>query len=300
MPRPLLVALASLLAAACSGTAEPEPGEELALPLPPPQAIVATVDGAPITSERLARQMRDARQSKEAALRALIHEELLAAEARRRGLGQDPQVAAARARALAAVFLEREFRYTPADVSRAELQRAFELNRTRYQHPELRRVSHIVALLPRQAEPAHLMEAARLARQVHGRLSEEEFKQIAPLVAKDARLGIVVRAESLTTPRSGFTVEAFAAAAFALDPVGAVSPIVETRFGSHVIYLAEKLAARNATLADPGVEREIREKLFEDSRRQAFLRFQDELWRRYQVELHPERIPPRLGGTVAP
>lgn len=288
-------ALLALALAACGGGDRPEAGDEL--PVTRPRGlVVATVNGVPIGADQVEHHARGARLSKAEALRALIREELLVQEASRRGLLADREVRSARARALANRFLEREFRYTPADVPRADVERAFALNRARYDHPALRRVSHILARLPRQPAPEHLMEARRLAQRVHeiataGRLSEEEFKQIAPMVGKDARAGIALRAESFVTPRKGFTVEEFAAAAFALAKVGEISPIVETRFGSHVIYLAEIIPERHDTLANPAVEQEIRERIFEETRRQAFLRFVTELEQRQRVELHLDRIP---------
>jgi peptidyl-prolyl cis-trans isomerase C len=288
-------ALVALALAACGPGAGEQPEDELPAARPC-GLVVATVNGVPISAEQVEHQARGARQSKAEALRALIREELLVQEARRRGLVADREVRSVRARAMANLFLEREFRYTLADVPRADVERAFALNRARYDHPALRRVSHILARLPRQPAPEHLMEARRLAQRVHeiavaGRLSEEEFKQIAPMVGKDVRAGITLRAESFVTPRKGFAVEEFAAAAFALTRPGEISPIVETVFGSHVIYLAEIIPERHDTLANPAVEKEIRERIFEETRRQAFLRFVAELEKRERVALHLDRIP---------
>ncbi|MCC6746583.1 MAG: peptidyl-prolyl cis-trans isomerase [Deltaproteobacteria bacterium] len=275
-----------VLGATLLGCAPPAGPQDDTLPDSPskadPRVVVARVNGRPILLEDLASQRRNGQSAREA-LRALIREELLAQEARRRGLDTHAGVRDAQRRALAQHLIRRELaNFSTKTVPRALVERAYELNRSRYQRPELAEVVHIVAEARRKDPPEAHRRARELAEKARtvatsGRLSPEEFSQIAPLLQKNAG-GIKVHAEALATARRGQTVESFAEAAFALEGQGSISPVVATRYGYHVIYLKGRVPAVDIPLSQ--AESEIRARVFEEARRMAFAQFTEQLEKR--------------------
>ena len=293
----LLVIAATLLSLpACRQPAPP--GEQL--PLVPrvdqTALVVARVNGVPILDADLREQLRSNRgvtaEDRRKALRALVQAELLAQEAARRGLARHPTVRDAQRRALADIFIRRHFQITPKDIPREHVERAYNINRLLYQRPETVNVTHIVVVANARNTADFHHRAARLARRIHaiaasGRLPEKSFREIAELVAKDAPT-ITIKAESLTTPLRGLTAAEFADAAFALREPGQVSPVVQTRFGYHVIYLNERLPPRNVSLAQ--ADEEIRGMIFEEVRQQMFFKWLEKLERQHAITTNPDVV----------
>lgn len=240
-------------------------------------AVVARVQGRPIYAADLRRELRAGRD-RDQALKELIRREVLVIEALKRGHLSGPEVQRERRSALAETLIHRAFgaKFTKADIPSSMVARSFELNKRRFQHPELVDVSHILALWRKGMDPA-LKERARItAQEVHRlatatkSLSAAAFKAIAGQLRANAA-PIELRVERLRTPLRGYTVPAFADPAFALKAKGEISPVVHTRFGYHVIYLHERSPAVHKKLAD--VDHEIREKIFDEARQLSFERF---------------------------
>jgi peptidyl-prolyl cis-trans isomerase C len=264
--------------------------------------VVARINGAPILRSDLELQMRRG-QRRQAALTALIRQEVLAQEAQRRGFDRDPRVLREQERAMANLLIRREFRshFTKKQVPRELIEAAYKLNHDRYVHEELVRVSHIVALASDKHGAEHHRKARSLAHRVHriavsGPLSAKEFKEIGALVNKDDAT-VEVRAEGpYLSPRPpARLVPAFLNAAFKLSKPGEISPILQTSYGYHVIYLEAKIPPRNDPL--DRVEDEIREKVFKQARTQAFDRWAEQLEHAHGAMLKGGTTAARGGST---
>jgi peptidyl-prolyl cis-trans isomerase C len=260
-------------------------------------SAIAVVEGVAISGEQVRLQAQASGQGVREALGSLVEAELLFAEARRRGIDADPEVRAALAAELVRTLLARTFEreVTPAQVSEAEIRAAYARNADTFDPPEIRQVTHILVPFgkpPPDAARRQLLRAR--AEAVAGRAraarSLAEFKAIGPALS-DGSLTLLV--EQLATGPSGFTVPPFADAAFALPRPGAVSGVVETRFGFHVIYL-ERIQPPHHVPIDE-VRDQLRAGLWPEVRRREFARRVDRLLEegkeQRRVEVHPERLP---------
>ena len=254
--------------------------------------IVAQVNGVPILTEELALQMRSG-QPRRQALHSLIQRELLAQEAIRRGYDRRQDTTLAFKRAMANLFIRREFGdgITRETIPRDVVQRAYDLNRSRYVHEEIVLLAHIVVMAGAEDDAARHGKARRLIAEVRSRAqqsarSEAAFKQIAEDLSRDTTFNI--KAESLATALRGTTVPEFADAAFALRRAGDLSPVVKTKFGYHVIYFKSRVPAENKPLSS--VEDEIRDRIFEEYRRKAFDDWAAALEQRSAVADHSARL----------
>lgn len=265
-----------------------------------PDHVVARVNGVPILREDLLQQMRSG-QDRRNALKALIQQELLAQEALRKGLADAPEVRRVQRRAMANLMIRRGFKFTKGDIPAEAVATAYERNKTRFMHPELVEVTHILVFARRRDTPQHHRQALKAAKQVRtiamsGRLSEKEFKEIVGVVAPSYP-DLQLKAESLTTPQRGFTVESFAEAAFELKNPGDISPVILTLYGYHVIYLSRRIPARNTSLAQ--ADKEIREKLIEELRPRAFDKWVGELVKRHGAKISQDLPPSAFAPSSA-
>lgn len=139
---------------------------------------------------------------------------------------------------------------TDAEVEAITRDRWFDLDR-----PSLARTVHVVVRVVRDDQREHAERVARrIAEALSGIRDATEFetrakaldadgldKQVEalPPVAADGR--VATPGAPAGTPPTRFD-EAFARAANAIPSVGDQSPVVETKFGFHVILLVEKIA----------------------------------------------------------
>ena len=253
--------------------------------------------------ERLRYQSPDRRKQ---LLDELIDLELLAGEARRRGLDQKPETQE-RVRQMLRDELLAEVRAsvpTPNDISEADARRYYDAHRDDFREPERRRVAHIALASESQAKA--VLEKALVA-------SPAEWGKLVETKSKDARgktssppelagdLGIVgppghPRGENPNVP------EPLRAAVFEIEKLGGVLPRVVAAAGSfHVLRMTGKTDARDRTFAD--AQRSIRVALVQERIRSREAELELELKKKYPVtidEAQLAKIPLPAASVQAP
>jgi hypothetical protein len=255
--------------------------------------------------ERLRYQSADRRKQ---LLDELVDLELLAEEARRRGLDKQPETQE-RVRQMLRDELLTEVRAsvpTPNDISEADARRYYDEHRDDFREPERRRVAHIA--VGSEAEAKGVLEKALTA-------SPSEWGKLVETKSKDARskpgtalppelagdLGIVgppghARGENPNVP------EALRAAVFEIDKLGGVLPRVISAGGSfHIVRMTGKTDARDRTFAD--AERSIRVALVQERIRTREAELEAELKKKYPVtidEAQLAKIPVPAPSAKAP
>ena len=166
---------------------------------------------------------------------------VLAADALRDGSELDPAVKAAldlaRDKILSDVRLSKLDKATipSADALQAYAEAMYKANPRKYETPEQIRIRHI---LIRAVEPNAKTLAEQLLKDLRGGASFEELaktrSQDPGSAAQGGDLGLVSR---------GRMIKQFEDAAFLLTQPGALSNVVETQFGFHIVKLEERRPA---------------------------------------------------------
>ncbi|HEY6079705.1 MAG TPA: peptidyl-prolyl cis-trans isomerase [Polyangiaceae bacterium] len=246
--------------------------------------------------ERLRYQSADRRKQ---LLSELIDLELLAEEAKRRGLDKQPETQERVRQMLRDELLTqvRSSGVSPSDVSEADARQYYEQHRDDFREPERRRVAHIAVAT--EAEAKAVLEKAVGAKPAEwGQLVAEKTRDpktkpsptTPPELAGD--LGIVgppghPRGDNPLVP------EPLRAAVFEIEQLGGVlaRPVAEGgRF--HVVRMTGRTAARDRTFAD--AERSIRVALVQERIRAREAQLEAELKQKYPVtidEAQLARIP---------
>jgi hypothetical protein len=259
---------------------------------PPPRPgaeVVATVGGASIYADDVARQMAAKGVSAREALDELVAAELLAAEARRRGLTDDPEVVEARKRERVRAFLRRDFEPTfdgPEDVPQDEVERIYAMPSVRmfYDHDAVHTVAYVRFPVKKDAPAAEDAAARAAAEGFFARVEkarpatrEAFFALAAGLPAVEAEPKQVY-----ATMPTGPAVLEFARAAHSVSKVGEVARPVRTQWGWDVLWLAEIKPASH--LGKDEAHADIRKKRFEAARRVAFQGWIERVVGAYRVE----------------
>jgi peptidyl-prolyl cis-trans isomerase C len=301
MPRAALLVLFSVALGAVAGcrrdtgarTASGPAVPLVAAPASGADDVVATVDGRPIRASEVALQARvrgvDARQ----ALRDLVDAEVLAGAAAARGLDRDRAVIEAVKQEMVRRWLAVEFepKAGPDAIPERLVRRTYNRNVNLFDHSEYVDVWHILTPVAKNATPeqkaAARADAEELAEKAKG-LDEAAFKALATTKRKSP--GDPFRLERIITARDGWTVKEFSYPAHdLLKKPGDVSPVVETSYGYHVIFLVKRIPPVHMTVAEAAPK--IREGLLADFQRLELVRRVDELMHAHAVMVRPERIP---------
>lgn len=178
------------------------------------------------------------------AFRGLQARKLLAAEARRRGVRVDPNLALSQRKALVQALLHDAIEATTS-VSEDALQAAYAERASRFRPSERRGSVHILVKKPRHMSTAQREAAERLAgvaRTWLGQLPFEEATKRAQQLGKE--LGFEVKAERLPATGRGGRLEAnYIEALFEVSAGNVVPRIVETRFGFHAVKVTDVVPA---------------------------------------------------------
>ncbi len=254
--------------------------------------VVAEVNGTPVYDDCVTRQLRAGAANPTAALDECVDFELLAQEAQRRGLAAHPAVLETRKREVVRVFIASQFTKSfagPEDVPESDLRLVYKRIRGRYDHDEYRTAVYARAEVDKKAPrqgPADLA-AKTLASDVYRalrnkrNLTPDEFKSIALTTAEPRTLSMGMRPFSF--PRRGRAVKEYADAAFAIPEVGRVSVPTRTQWGWDIILLTKIMPEVHRSYAD--VKGELAKEIFDESRRQAFLRWSHTLSKGKKIDI---------------
>lgn len=262
------------------------------LPPPPEEQIVALVGGRPISAAQVAQQVQATRTSPKEALDALIRGEILAQEAEARGLASHQQVKQAAKQEMVRRFLAETFEkdVTPQKaVSEEAMQKAYERNKPRLVHPDVRFLHQLLLTGPPEKDAQVQALAQEVQRAAAATRTTEEFDQIAEKfrdAAKAQQASIDLQMGA--TSRYGMTIEEFAKAAFELKKIGDVSPVVKTRFGYHIVRYEKLTPAENVTYEQ--AKEKIRLGLWPEAQTRAFIELQERLVKDHQATTFPERL----------
>jgi peptidyl-prolyl cis-trans isomerase C len=251
-------------------------------PRPAPTAeAVAEVNGEPIWDAEVAAYAGAHALSPREALDALIDLELLAQEARRRGLSEDPEVVEVRRRERVRRLLDGFAAATdsPDEIPDADIDKVWNRPDVQRQlnHGEQHVVVYVRVPVTRRDPPAWTEEARRHAEAVRAflqqaKIADEKDLQQQAREFYRARSGKPLASEKpLVVDAQSNLIPVFRDAALALKKPGQVSPVTRTPYGWDILYLLEIIPPRTTTRAEAGPE--LRRRVHEDWRRYTFSRW---------------------------
>ena len=248
---------------------------------------VATWKGDQVTAEELTRRLEEMSpalreryqtlEQKREYVEGVARFELLVREALARGLQNDPEVVASTKRALVARLMRSQLDEAQPPVSDAEVAAYYERQKEDYVRPEQVRLSHLFLAAPR-ADAARVAAAHAKAEQVLAQAKAlppkdfTAFGRLARAHSEEPRtqpLDGDLRYRSLEVLAQDFGPEV-AEAARALVPhgPGALSGVVRTEAGLHLLQLTGHQSALNQRLED--VRQQIMGRLSNEKRTQAW------------------------------
>jgi len=270
--------LASLLCAggsSCSCSSERAPRVDFSH-RGPPGTPVARFGGDSISAEELqqrflemspyARARFQTVEQRRDYLEGLVRFELLAQEAVRRGMANDPEVLESTKKVMVQRLLNQELEKTgQAAVSEEDLKAEYERHRSDFQRPEMVRLSHVFLAAPKgDAQRAQKLELARQVLKEAQALNAADFGAFGHLAQQrseeprtkplDGDLRFLTRDE--LSAQYGAEV---LAASDELKAAGDVLPrVVETDAGFHVLKLRARQPALSQSVSEVKVQLESR------------------------------------------
>ncbi len=269
----------------------------------PSTQVLARVGDMEITVEEFNRHLQERRDRSPvpvdpvALLQELVDREVLAQNARKSGLQDDPEVREKLRDVLIVQLKERQL--TPqleaATISDDEIKAAYEREKEQFTTPERVRLALLFLSKPpgeddeEERNIRRRLEAAiDKARQTGG--SGESFGPIAAQDSEDqesryrgGEIGWVERG------RQPLRIDPAAIeAGFALQSPGLISDVIAAPNGFYVVKLLERQAAAPTPLAQ--VEPRLRSRLLSEKQEQILAGFQSQLRQGLSVEVHTDRL----------
>lgn len=218
--------------------------------------VVATVDGVPLFESQV-RQLIDEVDGGlpvDAALDVLIRNQLLAAEAKRRGVERLREIEDVRRTELARALLRTRIKQgvVPESLNEGDVRKIYEWKKKEFVHGILRRVVHVVALVGEkkfsEQEAKQLMVGA--AQQVKSLETEQAFIEWGNTLKAQHPENVKVESLPPFAADEERLVRPFVEAVFSMSKSGKVSPAIKTKFGWHLIYFAQELPAENRSFSE--------------------------------------------------
>jgi hypothetical protein len=317
------LAVCLVAAAACGGERERErarAAEVAYRATAEGRTVVASVDGEPIYADCVEAQARAHGVDARAALDQCIDFELLALEARRRGLLADPEVAERSRREAVRAFIDADFGVEgPEHLEVQDLRRMWDrlpsgvAMRHFFQHGEVRRADYCLAKVPADAEPggAEDLAARTLAEVARGvadalvpageRALDAVCRMILPADRSQAVRGFIVEQSQ---GEQGQVEAGFFELLSSIEQVGEIAGPARSASGWFVIQLDARREAQHLEFEEALPK--LRELVwhgdpwFEGAQWrwdiERFLAGLFQLWagkyeQHAKIEVHPDRIP---------
>jgi peptidyl-prolyl cis-trans isomerase C len=223
-------------------------------------------------------------EKKKELLDSLIRYDVLAIEARKKGLERDPEVQRAAKDKMVRLFTQQEIddKLKPEDVSDAEVAKYYQSHQAGYVRPEAVRASQI--LVKERAKATRVLAAARA-------LPKTDVKGFRDLVARESedpdskqRGGDLTQFDRGTTHVPRPVVDA----AFALKEIGDLTDLVGTDKGFVILKLTERRPALSRSLDE--AKPEIQRRLLEDMRARRKKELVDEARKAIRVEIYEDEL----------
>jgi hypothetical protein len=199
--------------------------------------VVSTVDGARIAAAEVRALARAGSLSPAAALARLEAERLLAEEAARRGYDARAETRRVGRQALVQTLLSRDIEAQTVDED--EIRAAYETEHTRFETPEKRTATHLLAFLPKGASAEQDRAAREFCEMAIRELSHAPDRQATLTQLKAAKSALfAVKVEDLPAVANDKSfVPDFQRALFSVRAPGVVEVPVKTEYGWHVIIV---------------------------------------------------------------
>jgi len=245
----------------------------------------------------------------------IVRVELLAAEARSRGLQNEPEVVDAAKKMMVQKLIQKEFdekKYTPTD---AEIAEYYEKHKTDYVKPETTRLSDIFIAsakdAPDRAKKKKQAEEVLSKAKANKPTDSAAFIALVRQYSEDPKTKPVdgdMRFLTETDMTAQFSPQ-IASAGAGLKQLGDLSPVVETDKGFYILRFQGRQAAINHGLDQ--VKTQIQSRISFDKRQQKFNQFVENLkttgkykldeaaLAKVEVEATPPQ-PPRTAGSPSP
>lgn len=260
-------------------------------PAPVKGTPVVTFEGGALTLEQLngyiaqmnpqARTRLSTPEQRREYAEGLARFELFVAEARRRGLENDPAVQEAMKRALVQQLLFKEFDEKAEPVTDKELSSSYEAHKADFVQPARSRYSHLWVPAPQgSAGRAAKKQQAQALLEKARKLQPLDFDAFDALITEASGNPAAQRTEAdtqLVTPEElkAKLGPEVAAAAGKLKQPGDVSGVVEDSQGFHLIKLTDVRPAKNQTLDSVGPQ--VRARILRERRDARVAKFTEEL-----------------------
>ncbi|RMG20053.1 MAG: peptidylprolyl isomerase [Deltaproteobacteria bacterium] len=240
-------------------------------------------------------------------LENLIRFELLAREAKRRGLDQDPDVQESMKKMMVQKLIRKTFdEAEPGEFSEAELKAYYEAHIDDYVKPERVRVSHIFFSFEKRGGKDKALAAAKktlAALETAQKKDPRAFRDTARQESDDVETkptGGDLRYQTKEDLEAAWG-PAVAKAAFALEKVGDLSAPVVGEKGVHILRLTGRQKALNKTFDQ--VKQQIIHRLRREKRNERFEAFVAELRKKEGVTIEEallDTVDPTAGDASIP
>jgi parvulin-like peptidyl-prolyl isomerase len=259
---------------------------------------VAVVNGRPILIEDVLELMKltspEKSPTSKEVLEALIRNELLFEQAKKRGLAKRAEVEDERKVAMARLLLENRIGQgvSPETIDRIKLRQFYEANKPKYVHADQRVVHHILVHDPDNTgstdEPSSQF-IAQEARQSLGATATLDQMKLVSQTLTDKYPGRTRREElpPFSADDANF-VKPFVDAIFALPGNGAVSNPFQTSFGWHVALVVEEIPSSNQSFEN--IEDELATQVVPEEKKLRYRQLIDQLEQDIGVFVYDEVI----------